>query len=288
MAIVFSLSLAASGDLIIKYKAQAIVTNRMSFKMKGTYNIAANRNYCDLTSTFGLIEPREPGASFDIISNSIIRLDKGVRWSFSGDNGYIEKAITSIHDPDSMELVEGYIWSFNAAPIDRKKNFNKLDCRGQIGKATGVNENDPADTVFITFEQWLTEDTLIGAEFVAYWQEFARVAGAHKMWAQEHMATYMEKGYGAQCERLSDLMGGPKSLPIKSIITIEKSLLYDRDAELFGEPGKTGGVKRRGSGMRPEKGGRWKLLHLTNEITGIEQISIEDSKFEIPPNYEKK
>lgn len=270
----FCLSVLASADVTVKYKSEAKITNKAVLKIESNYIIKENKSYCELKSNFSM--PGGGGTPFDISSKSITRLDKGVRWSLLG-SAYSEETITSMHD--SMGLADEYNWTFNLSPIADQKKIRKFECYGQIGKAVGVSKVDPADTVFLTFEQWATEDTLGATELFAYEDSFAQQSGTHKMWSQEHVSTYLEKGYGTQFGLLSDLLAQRRGLPVQSYFQIEQTVLYNNS---------DGAPKRRGTGIRPENGGYWKIFSMTNELVSIENKNIDDKKFEIPANYKKK
>jgi len=261
----------AGADVVVKYKSKAEITNRILLKTESAYYIKGDKNYSELKTNFSA--PKESGTPFDIISKGITRLDRGIHWSLLSSK-YSEETIASMHD--SIGQAGEYNWTFNVTPISDKDKIKKFTCFGQIGKAVGVGINDPADTVYLTFEQWSTDDTSSGRELMSYEDSFTKASAIHKMWSQEHIATYLEKGYGAQFEKLSDLMGERRGISIKSFFQIERTILYDEASN------------RKGTGKHPKDGGNWKLFSMTNELVSIEDKKIDSDKFEIPANYEKK
>jgi hypothetical protein len=271
LAGILYLAQLVSADVIVKYEAKAEITNRMLLKIENTNYIKGNKIYSELKTNISATNGF--GTPFDINSKGITRLDKGVHWSLL-KSGYSEETIASMHD--SVGQAKEYNWTFNVSPVSDNKKIKKFTCFGQIGKAIGVGANDLTDTVFLTYERWATADTLGIPELTAYENSFANLSGVHKMWSQEHVATYLEKGYGAQFEKLSDLLDKQKGIPIKSSFEIERTILYDNTSAIPG------------SGKRPKNGGNWKVFSMTNEIVKIEQKKIDDDKFEIPANYKKK
>lgn len=277
VAAVLSLLQNVSADVIVRYKSEMIRAQSTVFKVNGAYNISGNKNFSEFTTNISM--PDEVGTPLNIISRRIYLLDKGICWSLFANNKYSESTVKALHD--SVGQATNYSWTYDISPIAGNKKINEFQCLGQIGKAVGINTDDPADTVYLTFEQWSAEDTLHAREFILYQNNYSRVGGVHKIWAQDHLATFLEKGYGAQFERLSDLMEGRLGIPIMTYIQIERSILYDQSKS-------TGRSARRGEAMRPKDGGYWKIGEMKNEVISIEEKKIGDSVFEIPVNYVKK
>lgn len=261
----------AGADVVVKYKSKAEITNRILLKIESTNYIKEDKKFSELKTNFSVLN--EPGTPFDIISKGITRLDRGIHWSLLGSK-YTEETIASMHD--SIGQAAEYNWTFNVTPVPDNEKIRKFTCFGQIGNALGVGINDLADTVFLTFEQWSTDDTLNGTELIAYEDSFTKTSEVHKIWSQEHIATYLEKGYGTQFEKLSDLMGERRGIPIRSFFQIERTILYDEASN------------KKGTGKHPKDGGNWKVFSMTNELISIENKKINSEKFEIPSNYEKK
>jgi hypothetical protein len=260
----------ALADVIIHYKSDIKVAQSRQYNTSGSYNISGDKNYSESTTKFSMLNI--PGTPFNIISKRIYRLDKGTCQTLLADSKFSESSIKSQHD--SIEQIVDYSWTYNVTPIDGKKKINKYQCLGQIGKAVGINSANPADSVYITFEQWSSEDTITGAEFKQYQNRFSQVIGVHKMWAQDHLATFLESGYGRQFEKLSDLFIINSGIPIKIAVQIERTILPDDT--------------NKGRWIKPNEGGNWKLCSIKYEVTALEVKKIDESKFEIPANYEKK
>jgi len=263
----------APADVIVRYKAESQLTNTMAHNIDITYNISGDKNYIDRDTKISLLNM--PGTPFNVTSEAIVRLDKGVRWSLIGNKSYTEETLKSL--PDSSSPPVSYSWTYDVSPIGDTLKIKNFQCFGQIGRAIGVRDDYRIDTVLITFEQWLTADTLIGAELISYQEKFSQISGVHKMWSLEHIATYLREGYGQQFEKLSDLMEKQGCMSMKTGAKIEKTILYDGDEG-----------QRQKMGKRPDDGGYWKLFSMENEIESLKIKKVDAKKFEIPSNRKKK
>jgi hypothetical protein len=268
---------AASADTIVRYKSVAEVTKSMVYDAKVIYNISGDKNYIETTTKFSM--KNIPGNPFNIISQNITRLDKGLRWSLFSGSTYSEETLITIHS--SLKQITGYAWTFESALMDDKKKINKFQCIGAKGKAVGVSSSDPADTVFITMEQWSAEDTSMAAELLAYQNSYQRVAETNRLWAQEHLSTFLENGYGDQFGKLFDMMNTERTIPIQTTFKIERTVLYD-------DTQNSSGGKDNKIGQKPEGVGYWPLLIMTNELMEIKNKKIAADKFEVPADFKLK
>ena len=265
-AILFQSGLA---DVIVRYKSEVLIAQSRQYKTSGSYNISGDKNYSESTTRFSMLNV--PGTPFNINAKRIYQLDKGTCWTLLPDSKYSEESIKSQHS--SIEQTVDYTWTYVVDPAEGKK-INKFQCLGQTGKAVGINLKDPADSVFITFEQWSSEDTIIGVEFNQYQKRFSQVAGTHRMWAHDHLSTFLESSYGGQFENLSDTFVNCSGIPIKINVQIERTVLPD-DSD-------------KGKNVKPKEGGNWKLGLIKYEVTDIENTDIKNHQFEIPSGYQRK
>jgi hypothetical protein len=278
---------AADADIEIKFSAEDTVTHSVPPETQGIYSIKGYKSCIEAVSSFSLLRPEFRGFYFEVGATNITRLDLGVMWALYYDDKYAEIPLSSQPKGDSLDPAAGYTWDFNISPIEKQKKIKKLVCVGQIGKVVGVSNDDPADTVFISFELWQSDDSLFGGEFSAYQDHYAEVSGRHRLWAQRHLGTYLKGEYRTVFERLTDMMGGIGCIPMKYVASVDRTVKYLSAGYAVSNTGRRVPISRVGKGIRPPKGDYWKLVRFTSEITGIKHKNIDDEKFEIPSNYTK-
>jgi hypothetical protein len=282
---VLCLASEVCADVIATYKLSVGYGGTVAFDENCTYHISGDKNYETHETTVNLEIPGYFWIDFKIGSANIVRLDQDVRWTLNDYRGaYSASDLISPHMPDEKIFQEmaNYNWSYKIAPIEKQKKMIKMLCNGQTGTALGASKSDPADTIFITYERWSPVDTLIGSEITDYQLIYSKKVGVHKLWALEVFASYLEKRYSIQLQELSNQLDQLKGFPIKSVVTVERSI----NTELKSDS--TSHKTKKSDKEKPQKNGRWLTITVTNEVTKLEQKPIDDSKFEIPTNYKKE
>jgi hypothetical protein len=282
---IFFLASVTNADVIAKYKMSVGYGGSVAFDEDCIYHIKGDKNYETHNTWVNLEIPGYFWIDFKIGSANIIRLDQDLRWTL---NDYIKtysvSDLISPHMPSQKvyEEMANYNWTYEVTPIEKQKKMLKMLCNGQIGTVIGASKNNPSDTIFITYERWSPIDTIIGSEITDYQVNYSKRVGVHKLWALEVFASYLEKQYSSQLEQLSNKMDQLKGFPIKSIVTVERSINLDSKSESTSQKAK------KSDDEKPQKNGRWLTIVVTNEVTKLEQKPIDDSKFEIPADYKKE
>ncbi len=306
---------ASYSDVIIKHKSNMDIASIMSTTVEGTEYIKSDRSMTDskVTITNSLIPFMSKGKPQQ--TENITRLDKLVLWEINNDKKtYKETPLASIKEtlkqteegeapPDTEK--SDYTWTVEVKTIDQPQTINGFECKGVIGKATGVNTRDPRDTMFVTNEQWRTQNAPGADEMTEYQKNYAKAAGIDEMMAQQGMDKMMSQ-YGGQFQMMAPDMEKVPGYPIKMAMTVESSLASQGNKESMdkGEGGddgsqevmnKLGGLfgkkkkdKSEDKAADQSNTGRQKAFSMTYEILSLEKTTVEDGKFEVPAEYKLK
>jgi len=288
MGVLFLFSLA-DADLIIEFQAADSISRLLPEEARGTYFIKGDKCRFEALSSISIPMGGRQELSFEINSVAVTRLDSGIIWLILPENEFIELSTSSLKLPDTPYVLNEYSWEINVVPFEKTRKIKKLVCNGRIGNAIGVNKDDPEDTVFVTFEKWQSEDTLFSVEFDAYQDRYTNETGRHRIWAQKHIANYLQGPFGPIIEILSDSIGMDNSIPMKYAVAVERTVKYEETTYyVVANAGQKTPISRRGKGIHPDGGGYWKLILFTSEVTNIKQKVIDNHKFELPKNCKRK
>jgi hypothetical protein len=293
-------AVAANAEVTIKHKSSTEMGGMMSMEMSRVETYKSDRCYTESTSkmTGGMMAMMGKGKPTQSVE--ITRLDKGVLWQLDIEKKkYSEEALASFKakledaKEDSKKDQPEYTWTMEVTQIPTPQNINGFDCKGVIGKATGVNKKKTADTLFITYEQWMTDKVKGTAEVDEYQKNYAKAVGIDEMWAQENMATALGQ-YGNEFAELAIKVNQAGNYPIKTIITVEAAgVPADGESgsanrgDMMSQMSKMFG-KKNAEKPAGEDSGRTKSFMMTNEVLSVETSAIGDTKFEIPADYKKK
>ena len=295
----------ALADVEVRFKSNAEMGNIITMQMECLDNVKGDKNYSSVTTTIegGMMAMLGKGKPMESVN--ITRLDRGLFWEVIPEKREYKEMTTeelkakiaegeseNQEETDAGIDEEEYTWSVEIQVLPGTQNIGGFECKGIRGTATGVKKTDPADTVFVTNEQWLSDEVPGRSEMEAYHKRYTEVVGVDQMWARENMAS-MLKGYGAQFEQLSKEIGEQKGYPIKTAIFIESSLVENKEGSDGENQGMSEMMKKMFKGKDDEnqaksKSGRSKVFSLTNEVLSITETAIDDSRFEIPAGYKKK
>ena len=295
-------AIAVKADVTITRKSSTDMGGMMSMEMNSAETYKSDRCYSETTSkmTGGMMSMLGKGKPTQTVE--ITRLDKGLLWKLEPEKKkYSEEALASFkekfedakNDSENEKNKDEYTWTMEVTQIPTSQNINGFDCKGVIGKATGVKKDAPADTMFITYEQWMTDKVKGTSEVEEYQKNYAKAMGVDEMWAQESMATILGQ-YGNQFAELAQKINEAGSYPIRTIITVESPSGPDGDnsenaggGDMMSQMSKMFGKKKteKPSG---ENNGRTKSFMMTNEVLSVETNTVGDTKFEIPGDYKKK
>jgi hypothetical protein len=309
LAIALCLAMPAFGDVVVKHKSNAEMGGMMSMEMTGTDNVKSDRSYNEVTTkmTGGMMTMLGKDKPKETVS--ITRLDKGVVWDVDPEKkSYTEKTLESMkakledakEESKDEKSESDYIWTVDVKTVDQRQNINGFDCKEVIGTATGVKKDTKADTIFITFDQWMANNVPGTTEMETYHKNYAKAIGADEMMADKNMGE-MLKNYGGQFEALAVKMSEAGGYPIKMTMRVEnagKPGLEGEKAEESQEKnksmtemmGKMFGKKKEANTEKKEesKNGRMTSFSFTNEVLSIEVKPVGDSQFEVPTGYKKK
>lgn len=290
-------------DVTIKHSSSTEMGGMMSMEMSSSETYRSDRCFKETTSkmTGGMMAMLGKGKPTQTVE--ITRIDKGVIWKLEPEKKkYSEEAIAEFKkkledaqkDAKKEQGKEEYTWTIEVKAIPEPQNINGFDCKGVIGKATGIKNDNPADTLFIIYEQWMTKSVKGTAEVDEFQKNYAAAVGIDEMWAQENMGSVMGQ-YGSQFGELAKKINEAGSYPIRTIITVETAARPAGDKEsdgasngdMMSQMSKMFGKK---NAEKPEadKGGRSKSFSMTNEVLSVETSAVGDTKFEIPADYKKR
>lgn len=297
----------ANADVIVKHKSTTDMAGLMNIQIDGADNYKSDKRYVEITSemTGGMMAMMGGGKPRQMVN--ITRLDKGVVWELDPQaKKYREMTLASLKgdaqetkgEADKESEKSDYTWTVDVKTIDQPQNINGFECKGIIGIATGVKNDQPSDTMFITIEQWSAQNVPGAAEVDQYQKNYAKAVGVDEMWADKNM-NQMMKEYGNQFTALTEKMSQNGGYPIKTIMSMESSASKSKgDSEgqnmssqdIMGKMGGLFGKKKSGGASGSDevsKGGRAKTFMMTNEVISIEQKPVDESKFEIPADFKK-
>jgi len=289
----------SKADVVVKTKSNVEMAGIMSMQTDGVDNIKADKSYNSLTTqmTGGMATILGKGKPKEMVN--ITRLDKGLYWELDTEKKkYKETTMDQLKTQLSEARGEGkkseeseYSWTVEVKSVEGAQAINGFNCNGVIGKATGVNKKNAADTLFITYEQWAAKEVPGASEVEAYRQSYAKAIGMDQMWSNENMGS-MFKQYGSEFAELAVKVSETGGYPIRTIMTVEGGAKPDNQesnqpsgnalnmmSKMFG---------KKVDKQETEKGGRSKTFSFTNEVLSIEQKAISDSQFEVPEGFKKK
>jgi hypothetical protein len=299
VAALLLVTVVSKADVVVKTKTSADMAGMMTMQTDGVNDIKGDKSYNSLTTqmTGGMASMLGMNKPKDIVN--ITRLDKNVYWELDTEKkNYKETTMEQLKKRLDESREEGekgdqpeYTWTVEVKPIEGSQTINGFKCNGMLGKATGVNKKEAADTIFISYEQWAAKEVPGSAEVEAYGKKYAAAMGIDEMWAKENMGS-MLKQYGSEFAELAIKVNDKGGYPIKTIVTVEGAAKPEGEssensaAAAMDKMNKMLGKKT--TDEDTDKGGRMKALSFTNEVLSIEQKAIGDNQFEIPEGYQKK
>jgi hypothetical protein len=307
LAFLIGLVIPVSADVIVHHKSTANMAGMMSMEMSGIDNTKGDKNYSDVTTTMtgGMMAMLGQGKPRQGIT--ITRIDKALTWDLNPEKKtYTEKTFESIKkdfndlnkDAKSEKNDDEYVWTIDVKTPSGSQNINGFNCKNVIGTATGIKKKDKSDTLFITYDVWVTDNVPGSAEVDAFHKNYAKAIGADEMWAKEGMASMM-KDYGSKFGELAFKVGEAGGYPIKTSMLVEASARPGAEGKESGgqsmndamsKMSKLFGKKNAEEPQKKEvsKSGRNASFSFTNEVLSIEQKSVADGQFDIPTGYKKK
>jgi len=300
LMLVFLLAGAVShADVIVKSKSIVDMGGMMSSQSDGVDNIKGDKSYNSMTTrmTGGMAAMFNKGKPKEMVT--ITRLDKGLFWNLDPERkSYKEttleemkKQFADVKGGNEKEKEPEYTWTVDVKALDGPQTINGFKCNGVLGKATGINKKNTADTLFINYEQWAAKDVPGASDMETYQKNYAKAMGIDQMWAKENMGSVL-KQYGAEFAELAIKVNEAGGYPIRTIISVEGGVKPE-GAESDETPSGAMSMMSKMLGKKADKqegdkGGRSKVFSMTHEIQSVEVKGVDDSQFEIPAGYKKK
>jgi hypothetical protein len=310
IAVLFTWCAITQADVVIKRKTTADMAGLMTMETNGSDVIKGDKSITDMKSemTGGMMAKLGGGKPKETIN--IIRLDKGIYYEIDpGKKVYAETPLSSLKEQFAKSNQESsddsakseYIWTSDVKATDKKQKINGFDCKNVIGKAMGIKKDDPKDSVFITFDEWMATDVPGLSEVEQFQKNYAKALGMDEMWGQKNLGQMM-KDYGPQMQALALKMKEAGGYPIKTVIAIEGSEKSSKESaggsenepnsksDMMAKMGNILGKKKSDEPKSADmsESGHQKTLLMTTEILSIEQKPADDTQFEVPAGYKKK
>ncbi|MCP4706623.1 MAG: hypothetical protein GY865_18645 [candidate division Zixibacteria bacterium] len=298
--IVMGMASFSAADVIIETKTDMDMIGAGKVDMSQVQYIKNDRSYDESVTTLsGQMAAMTGGKKVKNVQ--IVRLDKGIGWTINPD----EKSFTefsfeqmksnfaqSKQQNQANTPLGEYDWKTDISKDLKTETILDVDCKGIRAVSVGVNKNDPKDSVFITNEQWFSDEVSGGDEFIDYSEKMAEAVGTGKGFMNQMSMNPMLARFGNQFEEIAKEFEACEGIPLKTVLIVEGTInpmaaaMGDRKLD---EETKAM-MKKMGMALPDEtpEGGRHNFISLTSTITKIEEKSIEDSRYEVPEGYQKK
>lgn len=295
----FCLASFSAADVIIKTKTDMDMIGAGKIKMEQAQYIKGDRSYDESTT---ILEGKmaEMAGSKNMKNIQIVRLDKGVGWSLNPNKkNYTEFSFEQM----KANLEQARKQKMAAAPMDEyewKTEFSKdigsqeiigHDCKGIRAVSVGVNKNDPKDSVFITNEQWFSENLPGGTEFMNFADKMSETVGNEKGFLNQMSMNPMLAKFGDQFGEIAKEFENVEGVPLKTVLVVEGTINPMAAAmggqELDDEAKAM--MEKMGIAIPGEaEGGHHNLISLTSTVSKIEEKPIDNAKYEIPEGFKKQ
>lgn len=207
----------------------------------------------------------------------IVRLDKGIGWTLNPDTkSYAEFDIEQMKEQIAQAKQRGkaaapmieYDWTTEISKDIGNEKVLDFDCKGIRVISVGTNKNDVKDSVFITNEQWFSEELPRGKEFIEFNDKMAEMIGSDKGLLNQMSMNPMLAKFGNQFGTIAKELESIEGIPLKTVLVVE-------------------GTAASMPGAAPQ-GGHHNFISLTSTVTKIDNNSIDDSRYEIPEGFKKQ
>ena len=306
---VFAWSTFSKADVEIKRKTTADMSGLMTMESNASDVIKGDKSASDMTSqmTGGMMANLGGGKPRETIN--ITRIDKGINYEIDPEKKvYTETPLASLKEQFAKSKKEpadtaksDYIWTSDVKTTGENQKINGFDCKNILGKATGVKRDNPSDSIFITFDEWMANNVPGQSEIEQFQKDYAKALGMDEMWSQKNLGQMM-KDYGPQMQALALKMQESGGYPIKSVISVEGAATagVGKEAHSGNQTTIPPDVMKKMGGLLGKKkteepksdevsqGGREKTLMITMEVLSVEQKPVDDAQFEVPAGYNKK
>ena len=166
-----------------------------------------------------------------------------------------------------------YRWTIN---IDRSDTFECISgfvCSGVFAKSVGIDVKSPADSVTIEYRIWYDTNLATGSESITFWKRYAQMFNMEEFIGQSGMSR-VAPDYNDQIKCISDSLKSEKGFPIKTSLKVEYSNKM---------PVKK--IKRHNPEEPDDDYLDKENIVYIMEVISIDTTSTENSKFELPSDY---
>ncbi len=197
-------------------------------------------------------------------SVELYKLDKGMNWYLTPERKFYDEFDLASRKKSNEESTSErqtpddslYTWIYRVNSMDSLLTICGYRCQGIIGFAIGFGIQNPSDTVVIVSRQWRTDSIPGIQEAIAFHTKLAELGGGDATWTRSSI-----DGFDGQLKRLSEEMNKfLPGYPMKIDFLGETLLLKNGKLEYNQYP-------------------------YSDEVTSIEQKSIEKNLFELPSDY---
>jgi len=306
MVMVVGLATIAGADVIVKQHTSSDMMGMMKMSVDCTEYVKGDKscNMSKIKMIGGMAAMMGDAGGME--SREITRIDKVVKWNLDTKSStYTEMTMAEIDEmlgsDESYE--EGgpgmgmgdeadYDWTVEVTTDDNEVDINGFMCKKITGKASGVGIKNPDEKMELTFEYWYSQNVPGIDELNSYYEAIPEATGT-EMTNNQKGAEAFYGMYGSQFDEMFQKLEQSGGYPIKTVILVQGNQsmggMGGDDVDLDDENIPSGMKDMLGGlmGKKDEPGGLKTLFSITNEVTSIEEKSIDDSRFEIPEGYQK-
>ncbi len=297
---VLCLASFSTADVIVETKTDMDMIGAGKVGMEQIQYIKGDRSY-DKNTTKLPGKMADMAGGENLINIQIVRFDKGVSWALNPDKkSYTEYSLDKMkteianakqRNKDAVPMSE-YEWKTEISKDIGTEKILDFECEGIRAVAVGVNKNDSKDSVFITNEQWFSDELPGGDEFTKFTDNMVDAIGDKKSFINQMSMNPMLAKLADQFGEIAKEFESIKGVPLKTVLIVEGTInpmaeaMGDKelDAEAIAMMEKMGiAVPDAAS-----EGEHHNLISVTSTVTKIEKKSIDDSQYEIPEGYKKQ
>jgi hypothetical protein len=295
--LILCLAVGAAADVIVETKVNMDIIGAGKMDVSQTQYVRADRSYDKTTSKMqgGMMGGKE------MVNVQIVRLDKGFTYMLEPDKKtYREVSLENMKGTMAamqkgqaeQEADEEYVWTTEVSKDIGTEKIMDFKCQGSRAKLVGVKKDDPKDTVFVTYEQWVSDNLPGGDDFLAFSDKFAESMGIEAGFLRQMGMNPMLSRYGSQFDEVAEELGDIEGMPLKTVLIVEGTV--NPMAEQMGDEEIDEETRQMMEQMgielpgKKEEGGYHKLVSMTSEVTSIEKKKVDDAQYDIPADYSKK
>ncbi|MBN2227741.1 MAG: hypothetical protein JW763_10300 [candidate division Zixibacteria bacterium] len=292
---ILGLATIAGADVVVKSKITTNILAAGSTEVSHTEYMKTDRSYGESTT-------KMTGGMMAMMGNKeqqsidITRLDKELIWTLNPEQkSYREMTFEQLkaafaNKPKTGTAAMGggdpekYAWEIKVDEMPAGEKVGGYACNGMIATAKGIGKDDPEDVVVVTYKMWYSDKFPGFKTYKAFQGMFADKLGSDQFGEQRRLANMLSM-FGDKLDVLMDKMQAIEGMPMKSVMLVERSKAPYQPEE--GEQEDPMKAQMRAILGEPEKteSGMYKIFSIQSEVTGIEETSFDEGKFNLPEGY---